>query len=461
MASGQRLARFNRIERSWITYDWANSAYSTIITAAVFPIYFASVAAQSGAAGDIWWGYGTSIATLTLAVLAPILGAIGDFRGMKKRLFAAFLLLGLVFTTVMALTDRWQLMLVGYIISYIGFAGANLFYDSFLTDVTSPARMDKVSAWGYAMGYIGGSTIPFIISIGLILFGAAIGVDEVLAVKISCLLCVAWWAVFSIPVLFNVHQVYFLEEAPSAMVRQSFRNLRRTLKDIIANKAILIFMLAYFFYIDGVNTVIHMATVYGSALGLGTTGMILALLVTQLVAVPFSILFSRLAQVVGSIRMISLAIMVYFVICAVGFYMGFSLESAQEALLDDASAVVEYERALDRAALLFWAMAILVGTCQGGIQALSRSFFGKLIPPRRSNEFFGFFDIFGKFAAVIGPGLYALIASLTGRSSLGILSLMILFAAGLFLIFIGRKPLREAEAMTRLAAADPDSDKRQ
>lgn len=447
-------ARFNRQERGWITYDWANSAYSTIVTAAIFPIYFASAAGQAGASGDIWWGYGTSAATLIMAVMAPLLGAIGDFKGMKKKLFSGFLLGGLVFTLAMALTDRWQLMLVGYVLSYIGWMGANLFYDSFLTDVTRPSRMDKVSAWGFAMGYIGGSTIPFLMSIALIMFGPAIGIDNAAAVKIACVLCVLWWAVFSLPLLRDVHQTHYLETPPTSFVRQTFRNLLGTAREILADRALLIFMLAYFFYIDGVNTVIHMATVYGSAIGLDTTGMILALLVTQLVAVPFSILFSRLAGRFGSIRMISAAIIIYFFICLVGFYMGYSMEQAQAILQNGQSdqlpagltPAAAYDRSLSRATALFWAMAVLVGTCQGGIQALSRSFFGKLIPPKRSNEYFGFFDIFGKFAAVVGPVLYALTASLTGRSSLGILSLLLLFAIGLILILIGRRPLQEAEA---------------
>ncbi len=436
---------FSKVEKSWITYDWANSAYATIIMAAVFPIYFATVAGEAGVAGDIKWGFATSIATLTVALLSPILGAIADFRGMKKKLFTAFLGLGLVFTTTMALTDLWQLMLVGYVFSYIGFSGSLLFYDSFMTDITTPDRMDKVSAWGYAMGYIGGSTIPFILSIALILFGEKIGIDGVWAVKLSCLLCVTWWALFSIPMLLNVRQVYSVDKPARDLIRRSLVNMVRTARDIYADKAILVFVLAYFFYIDGVNTVIHMATVYGSTLGLGTTGMILALLVTQIVAVPFSILFSSLAGRVGSIRMIRIAIVVYLVICATGFYMGYSLERvAPESPL--------YAAALQRSTYLFWAMAALVGTCQGGIQALSRSFFGKLIPPKRSNEFFGFFDIFGKFAAVMGPAIYALIAKWTGRSSYGILGLVILFGCGLLTLYLGRRQLARAEAKGAKAA---------
>jgi MFS transporter, UMF1 family len=433
---------FTKVEKSWIAYDWANSSYATIIMAAIFPIYFAGVAADAGVAGDVQWGYASSLATLIVAVLAPILGAIGDFRGMKKKLLSAFLLIGLVFTTAMALTDRWQLMLIGYILSYIGFSGSLLFYDSFLTDVTTPDRMDRVSAWGYAMGYIGGSTAPFILSIALIMVGKQIGIDSVLAVKLSVLICVAWWGLFSIPILRNVRQTHYVDRPASDLIASSFRNIKKTVAEILHNKAIFVFMLAYFFYIDGVNTVIHMATVYGTSLGLDSTKMILALLATQLVAVPFSILFGRLSAKVGTIRMISVAIIIYFVICVVGFYMGFSMEQATEATRP---------AALARATILFWVLSFMVGTCQGGIQALSRSFFGKLIPASRSNEYFGFFDIFGKFAAVLGPMLYSLTADITGRSSLGILSLMLLFAVGLVTIRVGRRHLRRAEAHAEAA----------
>lgn len=440
--------RFDKTERSWLFYDWANSVHSTIIVAAIFPIYFASVAKAAGEKGDVWIAWGAAIATLAMAVMAPILGAIGDFKGMKKKLFSAFLLIGLVFTFIMALTDNWALMLVGYSVSYLGFSGANLFYDSFLTDVTTADRMDKVSAWGFSMGYIGGSTIPFLISISLVMFGEKIfpilnlvdstlpaeqisSLSGVLAVKISILITVLWWGVFSIPILRNVHQKYYVETPPTSLIKEAFINLGKTVMHIFHDKALLMFIIAYFFYIDGVNSVIHMATAYGSSLGLDTTGMILALLVTQIVAVPFAIWFSKFAEKIGSINMISIGIGVYFIICILGFVMGFGLE---EKILT-----------VSQAQTMFWCLAVLVGTCQGGIQALSRAFFGKIIPPNKSNEFFGFFDIFGKFAAVIGPALYAIVTTATKRSSFGILSIIILFAAGGLFIMISRDTLRSAE----------------
>ena len=432
--------RFTREERSWLFYDWANSVYATNIMAAIFPIYFSSVCAAQGVAGDQMWGYGSSAATFIVAILAPFLGAVGDYKGMKKRLLTIFASIGVIFTFSMALTDNWKMMLIGYVLSYIGFTGANLFYDSFLTDVTTPERMDKVSATGFAMGYLGGSTIPFLISIAIIIspWGKA---NSALAVKISVVITSVWWAVFSIPILKNVHQIHYVEVPAKQLVLNTFKNVRKTAVEIFANKGIFVFILAYFFYIDGVNTVIHMATSYGSTLGLDSTGMILALLVTQIVAVPCSILFSKLANKFGSMRMILFAVSMYIFICLVGYYMGYSIE---HAIVADPGMGSIYESARATAQMLFWCMAVLVGTVQGGIQALSRSYFGKLIPPERSNEFFGFFDIFGKFAAVLGTFLYGLIKGITNSSATAILSVSALFIIALIILLSGRKYLKMA-----------------
>ncbi|MCQ2011143.1 MFS transporter [Sporolactobacillus sp. STSJ-5] len=493
------MPKFTKTEKSWIMYDWANSVYATIIMSAVFPIYFASIARSNGIAGDVWWGYATSASSLLIALTAPFLGALGDFKGMKKKLFTCSLLFGAFFTAFMAFTDQPLLMLLGYSFSFIGFEGTSLFYDSFLTDVTTRDRMNKVSAYGYAMGYLGGSTIPFLISIALILFGSSIGVDGTLAVKLSVVLTVLWWLIFSLPILRHVHQTHYISMPKSKMFRNTFVNIKETVLAIIHNRKLLFFMIAYFFYIDGVGTVISMSTSYGSTLGLSSSLMILALLLTQILAVPFSILFGRLSEHFGTHRMLQGGVLIYMLICLLGFYLGFSLEPHQKAyenefihvvnqsnaqldqqtintvekngrsilassdrteafnkqmdelsqsmnstekaelqkmktdvdsFLSDTNRSSDYTNALHFSTLLFWVVAILVSTSQGGIQALSRSFFAKLIPANRSNEFFGFYDIFGKFAAVIGPALYAFSAALTGRSSFGILSLLIIFAVG-------------------------------
>ncbi|MCI5772608.1 MAG: MFS transporter [Clostridiales bacterium] len=499
--------RFTPKEWSWIMYDWANSVYATNIMAAIFPTIFVSVA---GAAGDMWWGYATSVATFLVAILAPLLGAVADFKGMKKKLFTVFLLLGVVFTGLIAATDNWKIMLVCYVLSRIGFSGSNLFYDSFLTDVTTDERMDRVSSWGYAMGYIGGSTIPFVLSIAMLLL---LGYSNPVAQKFAILISSVWWLLFSIPFLKNVDQVHYIERTEENSLRQTFRNIGRTAHDIFCRKGLFVFVLAYFFYIDGVGTVISISTAYGTVLGLGTVGMILALLVTQIVAVPCSILFSKLAQKITARKALMAAIVVYTFICLVGFFMGFSLEPKQDAydaalaerftaaadaltpaddadayaklvsgyqeafLKDDAAAAMAqvtlpenagdelraagerlseiaaqfaaeeaeaigaYKDARSFSTVLFWAMAFLVGTVQGGIQAVSRSYFGKLVPKHRSNEFFGFFDIFGKFASVIGPLLYSLMTGLTGHSSWGVLGLSVLFLSGLVVMIVGKKHL--------------------
>lgn len=416
--------KFTKTEKSWIMYDWANSVYATNILAVIFPIYFASVCQAAGADNLVLWSVGTSVSTFVVAILAPVLGALADHQGHKKKLFAAFLVVGLVFTLTSALFDEYRMLLVGYVLSHIGFSGSCLFYDSFLTDVTTNERMDRVSSWGYAMGYIGGSTIPFILSI-VILF--VMGMDNMLAYKLVIVLTTAWWAVFSIPFLRNVHQVHYIESEKD-LVRSTFRNLAHTALDIFHQKQIFLFILAYFFYIDGVGTIISVSTSYGSKLGLDNISMILALLMTQIVAVPFSILFGRLAEKIGALKTLRGAVLIYFFICLVGFYMGFNIENHPG---DDSALALSLG--------LFWGMAFLVGTVQGGIQAISRSHFGKLIPAERSNEYFGFFDIFGKFAAVIGPLLVASFTQLTGRDSIGVISLALLFLVGFVLLQIGQK----------------------
>ena len=501
--------RFTKKEWSWIMYDWANSIYATNIMAAIFPTIFVSIA---GDAGDIWWGYGTSIATFLVAVLAPLLGAVADFKGMKKKLFTVFMLLGVVATFFIALVmHSWQLMLVGYIFSRIGFSGSCLFYDSFLTDVTTDERMDKVSSWGYAMGYIGGSTIPFVISIAVLLI---LGYSSPVAQIFSIVIVSVWWLVFSLPFLKNVEQTHYIERTADNSIGQIFRNIGHTAKDIFQRKGLFLFVLAYFFYIDGVGTIISISTAYGTVLGLGSVGMILALLVTQIVAMPCSILFANLAAKITARKALVGAILVYTFICCVGFYMGFSLEPHQEAyetalkaeyteqladltdenaialrdagakyftdkdaqeklnaefvkltkeqqenpevdrvlltftqfLGNNAGTIQKFQSAVSFSTILFWAMATLVGTVQGGIQAVSRSYFGKLIPKERSNEFFGFFDIFGKFASVLGPVLYSTIGAWTGRSSFGVLALIALFLVGLFIMTAGRKELDALES---------------
>ena len=428
-----RQKRFNKKEWSWIMYDWANSIYATNISAAIFPILYSQVAGK-GTTGDLLYGYAVSLANLLVALLAPYLGSVADFRGMKKKLWMIFLILGVAFTAVMGIAGSWKLMLVGFVISRIGFSGSCLFYDSFLTDVTTPERMDKVSAWGFAMGYIGGSTIPFLISIAIMLLMK----QSELSMRIAVLIVPVWWLVFSLPFMKHVHQVSYVETPPSELGKVAWKNTIQTLKRIFKDKAILFFLCAYFFYIDGVDTIISMATKYGDTLGLGAIGMILALLVTQLVAMPCSILFGNLAKKFSNLKLITFAVLMYAFITVIGFLMGFLVD------FHDTLGMTQ-EGAVAISSVLFWILATLVGTVQGGIQALSRSYFGQLIPAERSGEYFGFMDIFGKFACVIGPALYQLFYGLTGKACFGILSIILLFILGFAFLMKGKPHFLKAE----------------
>ncbi|HHY78333.1 MAG TPA: MFS transporter [Clostridiales bacterium] len=400
------LKNFSKEEKSWMFYDWANSAYSVVITAAILPIFFKTLAKNSGISpnmADSYWGYANSIATMIVAILAPILGTVGDYKGKKMQFFKFFFILGALSTAALSFTEQWMAILIIYMVTVIGFSSANIFYDAFLIDVTTEERMDTVSSYGFALGYIGGSTIPFIISIGLVLFGSKIGISSSLAVKLSFLLTAIWWIVFSIPMLKNVKQVYYIEKEDN-LIKKSFLRLYNTFVNIRQYKKVFVFLLAYFFYIDGVHTIIKMATVYGDSVGVGSNSLLLALLMTQIVAFPFAIIYGKLAKRVGTRTMLLIGIAIYIVIC----FVGYNMKSAVE----------------------FWILAFLVATSQGGIQALSRSYYGKMIPKEKANEFFGFYDIFGKFAAIMGPALYAIFSQITGNSRYGVLSVMLLFVIG-------------------------------
>jgi len=422
------MKQFTKVERSWIMYDWADSVFATIMMAAVFPMFFTGMAGGEGSPGSMWWAIGMVITQIILGFSAPILGAIIDFKGYKKRLFVIFLVAGIIVLLILAFQSAWQALLIGYILANIFWSSTMVIYDSYLPDVTTKDRMDKVSAWGYGMGYIGGSTIPFIISIILIVFGSHVGIDNTMAVRISIVLTAVWWGVFSIPIIRDVHHKYGAEAPRKRVIRQTFKNAVATGKKIVKNKGVFMFIIAFFFYIDGVGSIIRMATSYGTELGLGQNGMIGAMLLMQIVAFPFSILFGKLSKKYNPINTITTAICIYLVICLVGFIMGFGLE--------------QYWFDANFAIILFWALAFLVGTVQGGIQAISRSTFGQLIPPENSGEYFGFFEIFGRFSAIIGPGLYAMILAITGRPSVSILGIVAVFVIGLVILTIGRKHMK-------------------
>lgn len=390
------LKKYTKEEKSWMMYDWANSAHSVIVVT-LLPIFFSSVAGfmRNTTSAMSIWGYVTSIAMLISALLAPVLGALGDFEGMRKKLFFLFLSVGVLACAGLAVTPLTGFaentgvaeavgtaVLILYVISQIGFSGSALYYDSFLPDVTTEERMDSVSTMGYGLGYIGGSTIPLLIFLVM----NAVGVPMLYCLSFIFGFTALWWAGFSWPLLKNVEQKSGQPRVKGA-VRETLRGLWATLKDLARHKAVFVFMIAYFFYIDGVGTIIHMSTSYGSQLGLGNTEMMLALLVVQILGLPFCLLYIKLADKFGARAMVGVGICVYMGVCVFGFFV--------------------------RETWQFWVLAIMVATSQGGIQALSRSMFGKMLPDKaRSGEYFGFFDIFGKFSSVMGPALMGVVTQL-------------------------------------------------
>ncbi|WP_147059927.1 MFS transporter [Sporosarcina luteola] len=403
-------------------YDWANSAYSIIITTAVFPLFYKSVATGAGVSevnSTAYLGYTVAIATFILAMIGPILGTIADYRGLKKKFFFAFFLIGSLSTVSLAFVPdgSWLPLLIIYTITAIGFHGANIFYDAFLVDVTPEEKMDDVSSRGFGLGYIG-STIPFIISIAIILLAGkgVIPISTAVASKLAFVITGIWWFAFTIPMLKNVVQIHAIEREPRILAG-SFRRLGDTFKEIKKYRTVFIFLLAYFFYIDGVGTIISMSTAYGSDLGIKPTDLLIVLFVTQVVAAPFAILYGKLAQRFSVKSMLYVGIFVYIIVCIYAFFLSTTLD--------------------------FWILAMLVATSQGGIQALSRSYFAQLVPKEKSNEFFGFYNIFGKFASVMGPLLLGVTAQLTGSSAYGVFSLIILFIIGGILLRMVPKPVSE------------------
>lgn len=404
---------YTKAENSWMFYDWAESAFSIIVTTAIFPIYYSSAAESSGvsdANSTAYLGYTISIFTLIIAVLAPILGTMADTKGFKKKFFFTFFSLGVLGTLSLAVIPDtyWLVLLIGYAIASIGMAGSNVFYDGFLVDITKPERMNRISSRGFSLGYIG-SSIPFLISIGIILLSqnGVLPFSTANATRLAFLITALWWTVFSLPMLKNVHQVYGVERRPK-LVRSSFKRLLDTFKQLQHYRAAFLFLIAYMFYIDGVGTIISMSTAYGSDLGLAATDLLIVLCVVQIVAAPFAILYGRLADRFPGKTMIYVAIIVYIGVCGYAFFMS--------SLVD------------------FWVLAMLIATSQGGIQALSRAYFGRIIPNHKANEFFGLYDIFGRFASIIGPTIVATITQLTGQSNYGVFSLIILFLAGFYVL---------------------------
>ncbi len=418
------------LERSWVLYDVGNSAF-ILLVATLIPIYFNALASSAGVNEDLYlsyWGYAGSIATLLVAFIGPICGTLAD-RNFKKPIFLLCAVVGAVGCAALGIASQWLVFLAVFVIAKVGYSSSLVFYDSMLPEVTTGQRMDKVSSMGYAYGYIG-SVIPFIICLVLVLAHDAFGISQGTAMVISFLITAAWWLLCTVPLLKGYRQTAFVA-AEKNPLGDTFRQLGRTLREARKEQHIFLYLVAFFFFIDGVYTIIDMATAYGTALGLDTTGLLLALLLTQFVAFPCSILFGRLSARYDAGLLIKVCIIAYTCITLFAVFL-----------------VAQWQ---------FWVLAVAVGMFQGGIQALSRSYLGKIIPAERSGEFYGLMDICGKGASFVGLALVSLVSQLTAgvtvevfgmtlqNENIAVSSLIVLFAVG-FAVFCKADKLNKQRA---------------
>jgi UMF1 family MFS transporter len=405
-----RKSSDSKAVNAWCMYDWANSAFATTILAAVFPIYYGRVAGADlpGNQATVYYGYTASLALLMVALTAPILGAIADHSRSKKKFLLAFAALGIVFTASMVTvkTGDWAAASIFFIFGYIGFAGSIIFYESLLPHITDSSSIDRVSSKGYAVGYLGGGLLLALNVAWIMKPGLFRMANTEIASRISFLSVAVWWAVFSIPIFRHVPEPAgkSIAAEPAAPIRAGFMRLASTLREIRRYKELTKFLVAFWLYSDGIGTVIKMATIYGTEIGIKQGALIGALLVVQFVGIPFTILFGRLATRLGAKRVIFLALGIYCLVSMGGYFMS--------------------------KAWHFWALALLVATSQGGAQAISRSLFTRMVPKSKSAEFFGFYSVSSKFAGIFGPLLFAVIGQMTGTSRLSIVSLVFFFVAG-------------------------------
>ncbi len=410
---------------SWILYDWANSAFATTVMAGFFPVFYKTYWAADLAVTEStrWLGYTTGGASLLVVLLAPFLGALADQGGLKKRLLLAFAGLGVGSSAALYLIGQgaWELALLVYLLGIIGFSGSNIFYDALLMDVSTEDRLERVSAQGFAFGYLGGG-ILFACNVWMVSEPAVFGLaDAAEAVRLSFLSVALWWGLFSVPLLLFVRA----RPQPGAHRRgrhllvDSVRQLAQTLRHLRANRSAFIFLIAYWLYIDGVDTIVRMAVDYGLSIGLEATDLLAALLLTQFVGFPAALVFGHVGGRYGPGRGIQLAILVYVLVV----FWAWQMQTAAE----------------------FYILAVVIGLVQGGIQALSRAYYARLIPAERAGEFFGLYNMMGKSAAIIGPVMVGWLAAESGDPRLGILSVLLLFVAGAWLLHRVRPPQEAAE----------------
>ncbi len=423
--------KLSKLEKSWVLYDVGNSAF-TLLVSTLLPIYFNALATAAGLNEDLYlsyWGYAGSIATILVAIIGPICGTLSDRRGYKKPLFLLCVLLGVVGCAALGLAQGWLVFLAIFITAKVGFHGSLVFYDSMLPEITTQERIDNVSTLGYAWGYIG-SVVPFVACLALVLLGGSFGVSQTAGMIISFIITAVWWAVFTAPLTRRYKQTAFVERGEHP-VADTFRQIGRTFAKARQQKHIFVYLLAFFFFINGVYTIIDMATAYGTDLGLDTTGLLLALLLTQIVAFPFAILFGRLSANHDSAKLMKICILCYTGITLFAVFL-----------------VTQWQ---------FWVLAVLVGMFQGAIQALSRSYLGKIVPAEQSGEFYGLMDICGKGASFFGMALVGFINQITAglevnlfglklqNANLAVSVLVVLFAVG-YVLFCKADKLNKARA---------------
>lgn len=427
--------------RAWALYDWANSAFATTIIAAVFPIFYANVAADHlpGNVATARFAFTSTIALALVALLTPVLGAVADYMGAKKRLLGAFLALGVLATGTMYFISQgsWLFASLVFVLGNVGFSGANMFYNSLLPHIAPEREMDRASTAGYALGYLGGGLL-LAINLAWILSPSTFGLSNAgFATRLSFVSVAIWWLGFSIPLFRRVpeppQQLLPAEVAGSNPVRMAMMRLHKTFREFRDYRQAFLFLLAFLAYNDGIGTIIKMATVYGNEIGLEQTHLIGAILLVQFVAIPFAFLFGFLAGHLGAKRSIYLALSVYILVSILGYFM--------------------------TTALHFYTLAILVGTVQGGSQALSRSLYASLIPRHKSSEFFSFFTVGDKFAGILGPAIFGWVSLLAGSSRLSIIAVIGFFIVGMLLLTQvdvpkGQRRARQAERDVQAVKAD-------
>ena len=400
--------KLTKLEKAWILYDVGNSAFIMLVST-IIPIYF-NYLAESAGISEVdylaYWGYAASVATVLVAIIGPVLGTIADTENFKKPIFTVAMMVGVFGCVALSFPKSWIIFLAIFVIAKVGYNASLVFYDAMLVDVTTDERMDTVSSHGYAWGYIG-SCIPFVISLVFVLMYDKFGITMSAAMAIAFCINAVWWFAVTIPLLKSYRQKNYVE-LPERPVKESFMRLWNSLKEVGKQKHIFMYLIAYFFFIDGVSTIISMATAYGSSLGLDTTGLLLALLVTQIVAFPCALIFSRLSKKYPTDSLIKVCI---------AAYTGIAVFAIQ---LDK-----QWE---------FWLLAVFVGMFQGAIQALARSYFAKIIPADKSGEYFGIYDIFGKSASFMGTTLVGAVAQATGKQNIGVAVIAVMFVIG-YLLF--------------------------